>query len=52
MLPNNPTDNRLETNKPTLQKIQGGSGQDQGLCRVFAGCSGAFHSKVAGVPHS
>ena len=25
MLPNNPTDNRLETNKPTLQKNQGGS---------------------------
>lgn len=25
MLPDNPTDNRLETNKPTLQKNQGGS---------------------------
>lgn len=25
MMPDNPTHNRLETNKPTLQKNQGGS---------------------------
>ena len=29
MLPDNPTHNRLETNKPTLQKNQGGSLPDK-----------------------